>query len=257
MQGAGEGAGERMRTGKTTKHTNRPPAAARLRSAAVLGVVALAVFIALAAYMRSLERGAISGAGVDEQFTPTGQLRRAAEVAASVKSLKLVTVEISTRVSATSGDESWRGEARATVNAPVRLLYGTDLSAIRVNSVSLSPLLNSCVVRVPRPERIATEVYSEDEDNTVHVGWLRFRTRAGEFHLGQARKGLHEQAREMALSAQEAERVREETRSQVAELLRKALGRKTDVIVFFDDEPAGRLGAPMAGFSGTRGEPAP
>jgi hypothetical protein len=220
----------------------------RLRFGAILFVISLFVFVALASYMRSLERDAIAGAGVDEQFTAAGQLRRAAEVTRAVKSLKLVTVEVSTRVTATSGDSSWRGDASATVHAPVRLFYGTDLSSLRVDSVSLSPLLNSCVVRVPGPERVATEVYSEDEDNTVHVGWLRFRTRAGEFHLGQARKDLHQQAREMALPARDAERVREETRSQVGSLVRRMLGPGTDVSVIFDDEPS-PIVAPLAGRS--------
>jgi len=204
----------------------------------VIAVLALGLFAGLVSYMRALESRA--ELGVADPLSPgaSGNLLQTVRVAESVRALKLVTVQITTRVTAESSDSSWRGEASAVVGAPVRLHYGTDLSQLTNGSISFSPLLNSCVVRVPAPERIATEVIGNQEESEVHVGWLRFRAQAGQKHLGQARLDLYSQAQELRLLPADAHQVREQTREQVATLLKSIVGNETSVRVVFDDESA-------------------
>lgn len=175
----------------------------------------------LAWYLREMEHRVIAKAWVDER---SGQsFRPIAEVVSAVRQLKLVTVEINTSVDVESSDSSWRGDASAKVKVPVKLLYGTDLSQMRLDSISLSPTMGAYIVRVPKPHRIATEIYGGNEQVDVQVGWARLRSRAGEFHLGQARKTVSDQARTMVLSAQDAKKVTDATREQVGKLVSSVL----------------------------------
>jgi hypothetical protein len=201
----------------------------------LLLALALGLFAALALYMRSLERGALRSALINDQVGPAGKVRPVAEVAQSIRSMKLVTVEVATTVTSDSEHDSWRGAVNATVKAPVRLLYGADLSRLR--TVAYSPLERAWLVRVPTPERIATEVCTDSEQAEVRVGWLRLRSRAGEFYLGLARRDLSERARELTLSAEDAEFVRRATREQVEALAKRIVGMGSEVRVEFDDGP--------------------
>jgi hypothetical protein len=134
------------------------------------------------------------------------------------------------------------------VQATARLAYGTDLSKLEPDDVTFDQLLRSCVVRVPPPRRIATEVFAERERAEVKVGWARFRALSGEYHLGLARRDLHQEARELALSARDAAIVREETRRQVAKLVRTLVSGAVFVRVTFDDEaPAPEAATAAAG----------
>ncbi len=65
---------------------------------------------------------------LDREVRAAAPGRDAAQLAGLARTLRLVTVEIDTSVSATAGDESWRGDVTAKLTAPVRLYYGTDLS---------------------------------------------------------------------------------------------------------------------------------
>ncbi|MCC6660125.1 MAG: DUF4230 domain-containing protein [Phycisphaerales bacterium] len=199
----------------------------------VLLAFAGAVFAGLAAYLRAVERSVIA-AGVSDQVD-AGRLRPAAEVARLAAALKLVTVEVETTATAERTSESWRGDVKATVAAPTRLLFGTDLSGLDVTRVVLSPLTGAYLVRVPPPSRIATEVDGGQEETRVEVGWGRTRSIAGEYWLGQARKGLYDEARRLAISPEDAVRVRATTRRQVAALMQKIVGQP-QVRVVFEDE---------------------
>jgi hypothetical protein len=176
----------------------------------------------------------VVAAGVSDQLD-AGRLRPVAEVATLAAALKLVTVEVETTAKSERTSESWRGDVTASVKAPTRLLFGTDLSALRVDQVALSPLSGAYLVRVPPPTRVATEVDGGQEEAKVDVGWARTRSIAGEYWLGQARKGLYDEARRLALSPEDAVRVRETTREQVAALLKKVVGA-APVRVAFEDE---------------------
>lgn len=193
-------------------------------------VVAGGVFVVL----RAIEHA--SDAALRDQLLPSGDPRPVAEVARSIAALKLVTVEIDTRVSRTTRDQSWRGDVEARVEAPVRLHYGVDLSGMDVARVAFSPASSAWIVRVPPPTRIATEVLTEREIASTQLGWLRFAAVSGEHYLGQARRGLHERARELVLPPDEAERVVETTRSQLATLVQKIVGTSADVRIVFDTD---------------------
>lgn len=199
-----------------------------------LAGLAGALFVGLSSYMRSLERKALSHARINEQLTAAGEPRPLAEVARAIQQMKLVTVEVQSSVTAETGQKSWRGDVGATVEAPVRLLYGTDLSKMNVQSLAASPL-GGLLVRIPRPERIATEVCGDAESVNVDVGWMRLRSRAGEYYLGLARRDLFQRARELTLSPKDARKVRETTLKQTEDLIRKVLPPSTPVAVVFED----------------------
>jgi hypothetical protein len=167
---------------------------------------------------------------------PTAAATNTARVLGSVRKLKLVTVELSTYVNSESDDESWRGDVRAKVSAPVKLHFGTDLSKLRAESLRASALGNSWIVTIPAPERVATEVFGEQEETDVHVGWLRSRSMSGEKHLGLARRDLYEAAQRLRLSADDVQWVRGQTREQVATLMRSIVGQWASVTVRFEDE---------------------
>ncbi len=203
--------------------------------------------------MRVLEHAATHDAALGAQLGPGGVLRTPAQICSTVRALKLVTVELTTTVTSRSADQNWRGDVAAAVQAPVKLSYGTDLSGLTEGGVSVSPLVNSCVIRVPAPSRIATEVLGQSETTKVDVGWGRFRSMAGEYYLGIARRDLYEQARAMSLPPADSQRVRDLTREQVAKLARSMLGEQMAVRVVFDDEPGWTIIPAALGLTGKPG----
>lgn len=216
---------------KTPVDATRKP---RARTGWLIAAGAGAVFVSVWLMLRALERRA-AFVGVDAALTPEGQLRPIAEVAASIASLKLVTVEVYTSATSLSADPSWRGEAYAEVTAPVRLLYGCDLSNLSADRLAYSPTTSTYIIRIPPPERIASEVFGMDESAQVRVGWGRLRSRAGEYQLGLARKGLREAAERVMLSPEDAEYVRRTTLDQVRSLARKIVGPAPKIVVRFDE----------------------
>jgi len=176
---------------------------------------------------------ALSALRLDEQAQ-----RPVAEVATALAAMKLISVEIDTSVTVERGDASWRGDVSAKVTVPVRLAYGTDLSKMTARSVAFSGLLpggGAYVVRVPRPVRLATEVYSEREKAEVQAGGLRLRSRAGEYYLGLARRDAAPTARELVLLPEDAARVERVTREQVEKLVRTIAGPEAKVSVLLED----------------------
>jgi hypothetical protein len=160
-----------------------------------------------------------------------------AEVASALRAAKLVTVEIDASVRVERGDTSWRGDVSAAVTVPVRLHYGTDLSRLAGEGTAYSPALGAYVVRIPRPERIATEVFSERERAEVEAGGLRLRSRAGEYYLGLARRDAAPAARELVLRPEDAAHVERVTREQVEALVKRLAGPDARVRVIFEGEP--------------------
>lgn len=204
---------------------------------------AVLLFVALALQQRIMEDAVRRRVSVDEGVS--GAPRPMAEVARAIRAMKLVTVEIETSVTTTVQDESWRGDITATVTAPAKLSYGTDLSTMEVQSLGFSLVTRSYVVQIPRPTRLATEVWAEKEQMEVTTGWLRFRSRAGEYYLGLARKALTERARQMRLSETDAEKVASTTKEQVASLVKGIVGSEARVDVVFLTPPGkGEAGAP-------------
>jgi hypothetical protein len=215
----------------TSTRTRRAP-----RDLAVAAALAAFLFVGLAAVLRSQQRAVTDPALLSSHLDSTGNLRPVADVAGAVRAMKLVTVHIDTTVAVTKVDTSWRGDVEATVRAPARLLYGTDLSRLGDDAVRVGPLGTSYIVRIPRPQRIATEVFAERDRPDVRTGWLRLRSRAGEYYLGLARRSLHEQARELVLAPEDARMVEEATREQVRDLVRAIVGREASVVVVYEGE---------------------
>jgi hypothetical protein len=218
--------------------TAPPPVRARWKPRLFTALVGVAVALGLGAYLHSLQTSLISSARAQAMLDASRPPRAVAEVAQAVRAMKLVTVEIDTKVKVERSDVSWRGDVAVAVEAPVRLSYGTDLSRMSVDGVKFAGLLGgraSYVVRVPRPTRIATEVFHETTDPLVQLGWLRMRSRAGEYYLSQARKDLPEEARDLVLLPQDAAKVEQVTREQVARLVQAIVGDEASVRVEFEE----------------------
>src|SRR5205085_11302892 len=117
-----------------------------------------------------------------------------------------------------------------------RLLYGTDLSRLTADRLVYSTApAGGWLVRIPPPQRIATEVCGDSESVDVQIGWLRLRSRAGEYYLGLARRDLYKRARELALTPNDARKVRETTKEQTAAMVQKIVGPRIPVTIAFED----------------------
>ncbi|MBI1190432.1 MAG: DUF4230 domain-containing protein [Tepidisphaera sp.] len=212
--------------------------------AALLGI-ALVVFGTLVVFMRA-QQALVTAPSVDR-----AKPRPLAQVTSALRSMKLITVEIDSSVTLERGDTSWRGDVSATLTVPVRLSYGTDLSKLRVRDVGFSPLAaggaGAYIVRVPEPQRVSTEVFSEKEKTDVIAGGLRLRSRSGEYYLGLARRDAGAAARDLELRPEDADQVRSITREQVEKLMRTIVGDGAKVRVVFDEAVADAADAPAPG----------
>jgi len=160
-----------------------------------------------------------------------------AHVAAALSTMKLITVQIDTAVSVKRGDDNWRGTVTAEISVPVRLHYGTDLTGLTASHVTVGPLgiAQGLVVTIPRPARLATDVFSESESTAIQAGGLRFRSVAGEYFLGIARRDAAEVARNTVLTPDDALEVERRTVRQVETVVRTIVGERAPVIVRFHD----------------------
>lgn len=190
----------------------------------------------------------------DVSRLPTSEAPESAprvDVARMLRALQLVTVTIDTKIQSASTDESWRGDVRARVSAPVRYFYAIDLSQVSESTLTRDPATGALRIVVPPPRRLAVEVFSADADADVRVGGTRLRDVAGEYHLGLARASLHQRAREAALSPADLARLESMSRVQMAELVRVITGSEGRVTVEFQDpatpETPASGGAPGAG----------
>jgi hypothetical protein len=235
------------------------------RFSALLIVLAAAVFAGVWLTLRAGEADARLDArrlteAESREMARAGKPIPIPEIARSLRAMKLVTVEVETAVTSRRVDESWRGNVAASVVAPVRLLYGCDLSGIGDEqegkagraSAWLRPdvLGGGYTLRVPRPARIATEVEGEQGKSDVRVGWARFRDLAGEYQLGLARSGLYQQARLLRPTEAQRELIEQTTRDQLTRLVRAFAGAGEDVpvrIEFFETDAEGMAGALESG----------
>ncbi|HYE63270.1 MAG TPA: hypothetical protein VD997_14840 [Phycisphaerales bacterium] len=216
--------------------TPTPRARFGLKAKLFIFLLAAALSLALAAYLRNLQTSLISEARAQAALDTARPPRPIADVAQAVRAMKLVTVEIDTTVKVERSESSWRGDVRASIEVPVRLHYGTDLSQMTVDRAAWSALLGArggYIVQIPRPTRIATEVFSEREAPLVSTGWLRLRSMAGEYYLSQARAGASDEARELVLLPQDAAKVEQVTKEQVTTLIKSLTGPDTHVQVTY------------------------
>ena len=202
---------------------------------------AFALAIGLAGILRWQDASALQPSRSDSLSAPTpslwpGMQDRSPAALAEVRAMKLVTAEVRTNVTSRSSDVSMMGDVSATVTAPVRLLYGCDLSSLETSALTFSPLHDIYVLRVPPPELIAAEIQTPFEHADVKTGWMRNRATDGEYHLGVARRDLMLRAQELTPDAEQRTRLREDARTQITVLVRKIVGDKPGVAVRFTDE---------------------
>lgn len=216
------------------KHPSRPRWPAFILIAA-LAAGAAALYQWRAA--RAIAAAAREPVAVAELPAPASQPPANIRVARHLASMQLVTSTIDAVVTIERSNESWRGDVSASVQTPVRYRFATDLSRLDASRVRLVDGTNLCLVDVPAPTRLSVEV-GEPSSEDVKVGWLRTRSRAGEFYLSQARKDAAAAARARDLTPEEDAIVRDDTRTQVAALVRSILGENSRVLVRFEDQPA-------------------
>lgn len=208
---------------------------------------------------RSIAAAAREPVAINELPAPAAPAQPPANirVARHLASMQLVTSTIDAMVSVERRDESWRGSVSAAVEVPVRYRFATDLSQLDASRVKLYDGTALCLIDVPAPARLSVEV-GEPASEDVKVGWLRTRSRAGEFYLSQARKDAAAAARSRELSEREDAQVREDTRTQVSALVRSILGEGTRVLVRFEDQPTEQTPVPdSTAAPGSIAKPAP
>jgi len=216
-------------TTTSTRTRTRPRSLAPLIGAGVL-------FVLLAGYLRLVEHGTLPGAGAGADASLPASALPPITVDRLVHAAKLVTVELDAAVTAQATDDSWRGDVDAQVTVPVRYAYGVDLSTLEPGDIAYTRLLNAYRLRVPAPRRLSIEIRPDAElSATVQLGWARFRSRAGEHYLGQARRGLYTTAAKHQLDAQQREFVERATREQLEAIVRAIAGPDVGVTVSFTE----------------------
>jgi hypothetical protein len=195
-----------------------------------------ALFTGLAYLLHSQQAAVVSTSRLETQLDADGKLRPLAEVIETTRALKLVTVIVNSRVRTKVRDERWRGTASAQVEAPVRYVYGVDLAGLDPGAIRMGNILGLYEITIPHPTRIAVEVDgSHTLEEIVEVTGARFRSQAGEYYLGLARKEIYEQARKNSLPPEKMEEINTQTREQVEALVRRFVGPSAEVRVKYKD----------------------
>lgn len=193
-----------------------------------------ALFGGLALLLHTQQEEILSTSHMAVQLDGEGKLRPLADVVETTRALKLVTLTIDTRVRAKVRDERWRGSASAVVEAPVRYVYGVDLAGLDPDAIRLGKILGIYEITIPHPTRIATEVDgSHPVEEVVEVSGTRFKSRAGEYYLGLARKDIYDQARKSTLPKETLDEIDTKTQEQVETLVRRFVGPSAEVRVRF------------------------
>jgi hypothetical protein len=207
----------------------RTPKAAALYLAGV-GAVSALLALGLFAMQETLVRSTRLATVVPTAATTP------AIIARHVRAAALITSKIETTIRAQTSDADWRGTVIATVEAPATLSFGVDLSKVDSSRVRMSGIGGVCVLVVPPPTRVATEVRTGDERFRVEVGGLSLRAVGGEYQLGLARARLYEQAARFRPNPQQHAEIRAAAREQIAAVARGVLGEPSVVRVVFEDE---------------------
>src|SRR5262245_10719906 len=162
--------------------------------------------------------------GINDGIDHHGEVRPIAEVAELTRSLKLITVEIESSVRVEMKDSNWRGTARATLETPVRYLYGVDLAKLEHSAFDYLPLLERYQIRVPRPRRLAAEVITSNP-MTEEIKTTGLRPFAGAMQMTLARRAVYDEACRQMLSTEQAESVLQQSKEQLEAVLQRFLGR--------------------------------
>ena len=203
---------------------------------AILAIVlcAAAALLVVGLEMQRRTRSAAPAATVPAAAIESTQT--IANVADAVRTLKLVTWQFETTISAQSVSDKWYGDAVARVRAPVRYQYGVDLERLRHEDVLLGSDGASYVFLVPPPERIAVEVDVAKLEQELRVSGARWRSQNGD-RVDSARTKLAAVAEKVELSPGDEKRLREVSREQLERHLSNVVkpGGEARVIVRFAD----------------------
>jgi hypothetical protein len=215
--------------------TTDPPASRTPLPALFLGSM---LFVGLALLLHSQQGAVLTTTDrIAGQLDDEGKLRPLADIVETTRALKLVTVMVDSTVRTEVHDEGWRGRAAASVKAPVRYVYGVDLSGLDPDAIRMGHILGIYEITIPRPMRIAVEVDgSHPIEETVDVTGMRFRKVAGEYYQGLARKEIYEKARQSSLPDETLENIDTQTREQVESLVRRFVGPSAEVRVKYADK---------------------
>lgn len=209
------------------------------RAAAIYlaSVAALALLLALGLYT---QQSLVLRSGQTIATSQTAAVAPAA-IARHVRAASLVTSRLETTVRAQAADTGWNGTVVATVEAPAVLSFGVDLSRFDSSRVRISGIGGVCVLTVPAPARVATEVRSNEETFRIELGGLALRAVGGEHQLGLARTRLYEQAVRFRPNPVQMSEIRAAAREQIARVVRNMLGEPSVVRVVFEDERPSQL----------------
>lgn len=216
--------------------TPRPAISASSRVA--LAIAALALLLAAASVIYTARREAIREAAVARLMTERNIINPA-DVAASLRVMKLITVQVTTSVRVEKKVESMLlGDAAVAVQTPVVVSYGTDLASLADDGVRLETAGDKTILRVtvPRPTRQAVEVFADAQTTTVNRSWRRFVWWSPDDEVNAAKAQIPLEARALELLPTDRAKIEADTREQVRRLVQAITGTRSDVIVDFTPE---------------------
>ena len=204
----------------------------RLRKIDWLALLILAIALAMPMVVFRLAKEK-SASQKSQQSSPPPT----AQVLSVTRELKLLTVSIESTVTTTKTDESWRGDASATIKAPVKYHFGVDLSQITDPNLSYNPLTQTQTLSIPPPTLVAIEVDgSHPITERIDVTGLRFKKLSGAEQLNLAQKSLYDAARKQTLPQKDLDQIRLATRTQLESSLARFISPSTHLRVKFLDE---------------------
>ncbi|MFN7315012.1 MAG: DUF4230 domain-containing protein [Phycisphaerae bacterium] len=198
-------------------------------------IAALALLLAFASVIYTARRESIRDAAVARLMTERNVINPA-DVAARLRVMKLITVQITTSVRVEKKVESMiLGDATVAVQTPVVVSYGTDLSSLANDGVRIDKQGDTTIIRVtiPRPTRQAVEVFADAQQTTVNKGWRRFVWWSGDDEANAAKAQIPLEARALELLPADREKIEADTREQVRRLVEALTGSQGEVIVDF------------------------
>lgn len=160
-----------------------------------------------------------------------------APILAATRELKLLTVALESTVTTTKTDDSWRGNASATIKVPVKYHFGVDLSNIDDHHLFYNPLTQTQTLTIPPPSLLAIEIDGGHPiTERIDVTGLRFKKLSGAEQLNLAQKSLYDAARKQTLPQKDMDQVRLATRTQIEGALARIVASSAHLRVKFTDE---------------------
>lgn len=200
-----------------------------------LAIAAFALLLAFASVIYTARREGIRDAAVARLMTERNVINPA-DVAARLRVMKLITVQITTSVRVEKKVESMLlGDATVAVQTPVVVSYGTDLSSLAEDGVRIDKQGERAIirVRVPQPARMAVEVFADAQQTTINKSWRRFVWWSADDEVNAAKAQIPLEARALELLPTDRAKVEEDTRQQLSRLIEAITGFDADVIVEF------------------------